>query len=93
MKEFKVISFTKDNGRVPVLEFIQEQNPKMQAKIMMELDLLEEFGNELDGKYTKPLSDGIFELRIKFASDITRILYFFHIGRHIILTHGFAKKN
>ncbi len=92
MKEFEIISFTKSNGKVPVLDFINAQNPKMQAKIVMELDLLEEYGNELEGKYTKHLENGIFELRIKLASNITRILYFFHIGKKIILTNGFVKK-
>ena len=34
----------------------------------------------------------IFEIRTKFGSDITRVLYFFVIGRRIILTNGFVKK-
>ncbi len=92
MKEFEVIPYKKENGKIPVLEFIHEQSTKMQAKIVMELDLLEEYGNGLEGKYTKHLVDGIFELRVKFASDITRILYFFHIGKRIVLTNGFVKK-
>lgn len=33
-----------------------------------------------------------FEIRTKFGSDITRVLYFFVIGRRIILTNGFVKK-
>ncbi len=92
MKDFEVISYTKRNGDNPVINFIIKQNPKMQAKIFREMELLEEFGNELDGKYTKHLDDGIFELRVKFSSDITRILYFFHVGKKIILTNGFVKK-
>lgn len=92
MKDFEIISYTKDDGNVPVLDFIQSQPPKMRAKILIELELLEEYGNKLEGKYTKHLDDGIFELRTKFASDITRVLYFFHIGKCIILTNGFVKK-
>ena len=92
MKEFEIILHSKENGAVPVLEFIKKQNPKMQAKIIREIELLEEFGNELEGKHTKHLEDGIFELRIKFSSDITRVLYFFHTGKRIILTNGFVKK-
>lgn len=92
MKDFEIISYTKDDGSVPVMEFIKSQPNKMQAKILIEIELLEEYGNEMEGKYTKHLGDGIFELRVKFASDITRILYFFHIGKKIILTNGFVKK-
>ena len=42
--------------------------------------------------YSKSLGDGIFELRCKFGSDITRVLYFFIYERKIILTNGFIKK-
>ena len=42
--------------------------------------------------YSKNLDDGIFELRCKFASDITRVLYFFYYEEIIILTNGFVKK-
>jgi len=38
------------------------------------------------------LSEGIFELRIKVGSDISRVLYFFIAGNKIILTNGFIKK-
>ncbi|MFQ9111530.1 MULTISPECIES: type II toxin-antitoxin system RelE/ParE family toxin [Butyribacter] len=34
-------------------------------------------GNMLRQPYSKHLEDGIFELRCKFGSDITRVLYFF----------------
>ena len=33
-----------------------------------------------------------FELRTKFGSDITRVLYFFVVGKKVILTNGFVKK-
>lgn len=38
------------------------------------------------------MKGGVFELRIKFASDITRIFYFFFVGHKIVLTNGFVKK-
>ena len=42
--------------------------------------------------YSEKLEDGIFELRAKVGSDISRVLYFFVVGRKIILTNGFIKK-
>ena len=36
--------------------------------------------------------DGIFELRAKVGTDISRVLYFFLVGKKIILTNGFRKK-
>ena len=42
--------------------------------------------------YCKHLDDGIFEIRGKVGTDITRILYFFYYEGRIILTNGFVKK-
>lgn len=49
-------------------------------------------GYELREPYSKHLSQGIFELRAKVGSDITRVMYFFYVDQHIILTNGFIKK-
>ena len=54
--------------------------------------LLEEFGNNLREPHSKAMGDGLFELRIKFSNDISRIFYFFCVGNKIILTNGFIKK-
>ncbi len=54
--------------------------------------LLKENGSDLREPYSKYLGDGIFELRAKVSTDITRVLYFFVSGRKAILTHGFIKK-
>lgn len=64
----------------------------MQAKIFHELILLENYGNELREPHSKSLGDGIFEVRAKHSSDITRVLYFFFVGKKIVLTNGFVKK-
>lgn len=42
--------------------------------------------------YSKHLDDGIFELRCKFGTDISRVLYFFYYEGRIVLTNGFVKK-
>ena len=64
----------------------------MRAKMMMIIGVLQDNGNELREPYSKHLSEGIFELRAKVGSDISRVLYFFYIDQHIILTNGFVKK-
>lgn len=65
---------------------------KMRAKILGIIEVLEEKGNQLREPYSKHLDDGIFEIRGKVGTDITRVLYFFYYGRKIILTNGFVKK-
>lgn len=82
---------TKDNV-APVEVFLKELDTKMRAKALHELKILEEFGTGLREPYSKLIQDGIFELRIKQSSNISRIFYFFRSGNKIILTHGFIKK-
>jgi len=49
----------------------------MAAKMYGMMDILAEYGNELCMPYSEDLEDGIFEVRAKFGSNITRALYFF----------------
>lgn len=89
---FDVEYYEKEDGTFPAEEFILSLDAKMQAKMFRELELLETFGNELREPHSKPLGDGIYEIRAKVASDITRVLYFFVVNKKIILTNGFVKK-
>lgn len=92
MAKYNVLFYEKENGERPVEKFIVDLNTKMRAKIVGLLGVLEEKGNLLREPYSKHLTDGIFEIRCKQGSDITRILYFFYYGERIILTNGFVKK-
>ena len=49
-------------------------------------------GQPSAGALQQALEDGIFEVRGKVGSDISRVLYFFYYGGRIILTNGFIKK-
>lgn len=92
MSDFKLIAYEKENGEVPVEEFLNSISLKMRAKIYGLMGILQEKGNLLREPYSKHLEDGIFELRCKFGSDITRILYFFYYEGKIVMTNGFVKK-
>ncbi|MCL2076867.1 MAG: type II toxin-antitoxin system RelE/ParE family toxin [Oscillospiraceae bacterium] len=91
-RAFDVEYYDKPDGTFPAKEFIESQDLKMEAKLYKLLGLLERNGNDLREPYSKFLEDGIFEIRAKQGSNITRVLYFFVVGRKIILTHGFTKK-
>lgn len=65
---------------------------KHKAKAIRTIDLLSEFGRELTEPYSKHLENGLWELRVKQASDISRIFYFAEVGDSFILLHGFVKK-
>lgn len=92
MQTFEVIFYDKKNGTEPAKDFILTLNNKMRAKVLRTIKLLADNGPELREPLSKSLGYGIFELRIKFASDTSRILYFFYVDQLIILTNGFIKK-
>ena len=84
-------------GNSPVREFIDSLPGKLKAKNMREISLLEQFGIDLPAPYAKRLRGaeyrGLWELRVKLATDITRIFYFFPTGTRVLLLHGFVKKS
>ena len=65
----------------------------MKAKFVGLLEVLEEKGNNLREPYSKHIDDGIFEIRCKVGTDISRVMYFFYFDKRIILTNGFIKKS
>ena len=92
MNEYEVSFYETADGRRPAEEFIASLDKKMIAKTLKDIDLLKAVGPALREPHSKPLGDGIFELRTQVASNISRVLYFFVVGHKIILTHGFVKK-
>lgn len=90
--KFEVEFYEKKDGNQPAKEFILSQEKKMIAKTLDMIKLLQDNGYQLREPYSKALEDGIFELRIKLGSNISRIMYFFYVDQHIILTNGFIKK-
>lgn len=90
---FEVIFYETEDNDCPVENFLNSLNIKMKTKLVAMMTLLEEKGTLLREPYSKPLNDGIFELRCKFGTDITRVLYFFYHDGKIIMTNGFVKKH
>ncbi len=87
-----VIFYEKRNGEVPALDFIESLQPKAQESIFKAIDTLGKKGNNISNKLSKPLKDGIFELRIPQDGNTYRVLYFFYVGNKAIITNGFKKK-
>ena len=91
-RQFQHHFFERDSCTCPVQEFLDSLDDKMAAKLYGMMDILAEYGNKLRKPYSKHLTDGIFEVRAKFGSNITRVLYFFYVGKTIVMTNGFVKK-
>lgn len=90
---FKVEYYEKVDKTKPAEEFILSLRDKLRVKTLRDLKLLQEFGYEIrEPQSSKVTKDGIFELRSKQGSDIVRVFYFFIVGKTIILTNGYQKK-
>lgn len=92
MSEFEIIFYEKEDGTMPAQDFLDSLDDKMRAKMILTVDMLKNKGNRLREPYSKPLDDGIMELRAVVGTNISRVLYFFVVGQKVILTNGFIKK-
>lgn len=94
--KWQVEYYKKENGDIPVLNYLLSLDAKMRAKVVREIELLEKYGFQLREPYVKPIKGklykGIFELRVRFSSDISRIFYFASDENFFVLLHGFTKK-
>ena len=88
----EIVFYETEDGTVPVEEFLSSLTEDMETKLLQTISLLGERGYRLRAPYSKPLQDGIFELRAQFGGNISRVLYFFVIKGRAVLTHGFIKK-
>lgn len=91
----KVLFYEKENGEVPVSEFLKSMDKKAAAKILSDIEKLQIAGHTLREPKSKLINhdEKIYELRSKFPSGISRVLYFFKKGDLIIMTNGFLKKS
>jgi phage-related protein len=53
---------------------------------------MEVYGPDLGMPHTRAMGDGLFELRLKAAEGIARVLYCTIVGRKIVMLHQFIKK-
>ncbi|MFW2572352.1 type II toxin-antitoxin system RelE/ParE family toxin [Legionella sp. 29fVS95] len=76
-----------------VEEDILSMPPKIQARMIKLLELIEKHGANLGHPHTEAMGDGLFEIRAKAQEGIARSLYCYMKGRHIIVLHAFIKKS
>lgn len=74
-------------------EFFDKQNKKVKAKFVWTFELIEEL-QKVPETYLKHLenTEGLYEIRVQFASDIFRVFCFFDDGKLVVLINGFQKK-
>src|ERR1700741_2201471 len=90
--EFTIEYVELPNGRVPAREFVDSLDDKAGARIDAFIERLRVYGNRMQGKFVKKLTDDIFELSVKQFDRIFRVLFFYQPGMLIVITSGFQKK-
>ena len=92
MANFESLYYKTKSGHIPVKVFIDNLTFKTQRKFFVKIDWLEEHGPRLPEPHTKKLESDLYELRFEGEDGVIRIIYFFYIGKKIILLNGFKKK-
>ena len=75
-----------------VLDEIESWPVSILADYARSVELLIEFGPALMMPHSRPLGDGLFELRPRGREGIGRALYCFVIGQRVVVLHAFVKK-
>ena len=88
-QRFRTIIFYKNYFE----DFFLKQSNKVKNKVIWTFDLIEELPR-VPETYLKNIqdTDGLYEIRVQFGSDIFRIFCFFDEGKIIVLINGFQKK-
>ena len=75
------------------IEFYKVQDDKVKTKIQYVLELIKQV-DRVPEKFMKHLSgtQGLYEIRVEYQSNIFRIFCCFDEGRLVILFNGFQKK-
>jgi len=63
------------------------------ARFMRYAERMEIYGPDLGMPHTRPMGEGLFELRLKAAEGIARIFYCTIVERRIVMLHQFVKKS
>lgn len=75
--EFSIEYVELPNRRIPAREFVDSLDDRAAARIDAFIERLRQYGNRMQGKFVKKLTDDIFELRVKQFDRIFRILFFY----------------
>src|SRR5690606_23785507 len=75
------------------IEFYQKQDQKVKGKIQYVLELIKQV-DRVPEKFLRHVtgSNGLYENRIEYQSNIYRIFCYFDEGKLVVLFNGFQKK-
>ncbi|MBT3581394.1 type II toxin-antitoxin system RelE/ParE family toxin [bacterium] len=90
----RVEFYTTINGKSPISDFLRSLKKEVREKVLWVLKIIQDM-DRVPIKYFKKLTgtDGIWEVKVEYESNIYRLFGFFEKNRLIILTNGYQKKS
>ena len=89
----EVIFYRSASGNCPVEEFLDSLSGKQAQKVAWVLRLVEDL-DRVPAQYFQKMvgTEDLWEVRVKFASNIFRLLCFFDGATLVVMAHAFQKK-
>ncbi|MBI2941361.1 MAG: type II toxin-antitoxin system RelE/ParE family toxin [Chloroflexi bacterium] len=81
------------DGTSPVEEFLDSLDPKTRARFRWSMEQLRVRNVQAREPLVRHLEGNLWELREQSRTNIYRVIYFFFIGRRIILLYGFHEED
>ncbi len=92
----KIYMYNDGDEKIPIMEFLKKSNPKIRKKFDFILRLIADETNPLMEPYVKHFTiekyRSLYELRLKAAGTMVRIIYY-EADKNIILLHAFVKRD
>ncbi len=90
--DWTIIFYIDEQGHDPVRAFLEGLDPKTQARFAWSMEQLRVRNVRAREPLARHLEGKVWELREESNTNIYRLLYFFFVGRRIVVVHGFQKK-
>ncbi len=91
MSAWELVPYMTQAGRSPVIDYLEALPAHDAARAEIELNLLTEFGTDLGMPHARPITEGLWELRIRGRVQ-HRVIYVAIHGLRMLLLHAFTKK-
>jgi len=89
---WKILLYETPLGKPMIERFLAKLKLQTRQKAARQFDLLAEYGINLGMPHSRPLGDGLYELRIRGNQEV-RVFYVFAVEKNIYLLHGFQKNS
>ncbi|MCZ6597605.1 MAG: type II toxin-antitoxin system RelE/ParE family toxin [Planctomycetota bacterium] len=87
-----LLFYRDEDGTAPLIQWLDRIPSKARTKCMVRLERLAELGNQLRRPQTDYLGSGIHELRATDRGTHYLMLFVFHDGVVLVVSHGLSKE-